>query len=69
MSLHCRYIIRSVDSSDKPLSISWPILGGVIAVWLLTLAIILKRITFVSQQTNANEICLALLIETIKLCR
>ncbi|XP_067624086.1 sodium- and chloride-dependent glycine transporter 1 isoform X2 [Eurosta solidaginis] len=44
-----RYIMRSDDDSPHEFVISWPILCGVIGVWLLTLGIILKRVSFIGK--------------------
>ncbi|XP_013104385.1 sodium-dependent noradrenaline transporter [Stomoxys calcitrans] len=60
-----RYIIRSEESSDHPLTISWPILGGIIAVWLLTLAIILKRVTFIGKFLRCTSLLLITLFIAI----
>ncbi|XP_075152750.1 sodium- and chloride-dependent glycine transporter 1 [Haematobia irritans] len=60
-----RYIIRSDDSSTNPLSISWPILGGIIGVWLLTLAIILKRVTFIGKFLRCTSLLLMTLFVAI----
>lgn len=43
-------IIRSdVSSSSNPFTISWPILWAVIAIWLVTMLVLLKRVSFVSR--------------------
>ncbi|XP_019893180.2 sodium- and chloride-dependent glycine transporter 1 [Musca domestica] len=56
-----RYIIRSDDNSSNPLTISWPILGGVLIVWLLTLAISLKGVSFIGKFMR----CVCLLLITL----
>uniref|UniRef100_A0A1A9W1U1 Amino acid transporter transmembrane domain-containing protein n=1 Tax=Glossina brevipalpis TaxID=37001 RepID=A0A1A9W1U1_9MUSC len=44
-----RAVIRSADSDTKDLWISWPVFCGVIAVWLLIIFILLKKITFIGK--------------------
>ncbi|KAI8124951.1 Sodium- and chloride-dependent glycine transporter 1 [Lucilia cuprina] len=55
-----RSIIRSDDNSPNPLSISWPILCAVIGIWLLTMLVLLKRVTFIGKFLR----CLCLLMMT-----
>uniref|UniRef100_W8ARF3 Sodium-and chloride-dependent glycine transporter 1 n=5 Tax=Ceratitis capitata TaxID=7213 RepID=W8ARF3_CERCA len=44
-----RYIILSDDSSPHEYVISWPVLCGTVGVWLLTLGILLKRVSFIGK--------------------
>uniref|UniRef100_A0A1A9VMD9 Amino acid transporter transmembrane domain-containing protein n=2 Tax=Glossina austeni TaxID=7395 RepID=A0A1A9VMD9_GLOAU len=55
-----RAIIRSADSGTKDLWISWPMLCGVLAVWLLVIFIVLKKITFIGKFLR----CLGLIMMT-----
>lgn len=55
-----RYIIRSDDNSNNPLSISWPVLYAVIGVWVLTMLVLLKRVSFIGKFLR----CLCLLMMT-----
>ncbi|XP_018798472.1 PREDICTED: sodium- and chloride-dependent glycine transporter 1 [Bactrocera latifrons] len=44
-----RYIILTDDNTPHEYVISWPVLCGVVGVWLLALGILLKRVSFIGK--------------------